>query len=295
MREGPRSNRASFYGLSPGPSSPWGRVRSGELGTSEVQGSPEKDRAPAARRIAVASLIAVWLAFTFPLFTGKVHFPTDFAGPRPAARGEPRSNPDDGDAYFALYPWHAYLGAQLRTGHLPMWDPSRFGGAPYAANPSMGAFYPLNWLYAAGHTLLVETLVWAVTILASLLLSYWFLRLLTLHPYAAALGAVTWTFSGFMTGWGTSDPVLGAAVWLPLALGGLELARRGRPRWGVPLAGLGLALSVLAGRGGGGPGRRPRPEPLPGGAGAGAAEVERGDAVGPAAAAARVDGPGFTR
>ena len=71
MREGPRSNRASFYG----PVAPLG-----------------------ARRIAVASLIAVWLAFTFPLFAGKVHFPTDFAGPRPvSARGDPPSNPDDGD------------------------------------------------------------------------------------------------------------------------------------------------------------------------------------------------------
>src|SRR5437870_4068431 len=102
-------------------------------------------------------------------------------------------------------------------------------------------------LIAAGDTLFVETLIWAVTLLASLLLSYWFLRLVTLHPYAAALGAVTWTFSGFMMAWGTSDPVLGAAAWLPLALGGLEVARRGRPRRGIPLAGLGLALSVLAG------------------------------------------------
>ena len=41
--------------------------------------------------------------------------------------------------------------------------------------------------------------------------------------------------------------MLGAAIWLPLALGGLEVALRGRPGKGIALAGLGLGLSALAG------------------------------------------------
>ena len=50
-----------------------------------------------------------------------------------------------------------------------------------------------------------------------------------------------------MSNWSTGDPLLGAAIWLPLALGGLEVALRGRPRKGIALAGLGLGLSALAG------------------------------------------------
>src|SRR5205085_1458282 len=135
-----------------------------------------------------------------------------------------------------------------RAGHLPVWDSSRFLGVPYAADPSMGTFYPPNWLYAVGSVPVVATLIWAATVLVSLLLTYWFLSLLRLHPFAAALGAIAWTFSGFMTAWGTGDAVMGAAVWLPMALGGLEVARRGTLARGATIAGVALALSALAGQ-----------------------------------------------
>src|SRR5260370_39790320 len=111
----------------------------------------------------------------------------------------------------------------------------------------MGTFYPANWVFAAGHVEVVGTFIWAARLLASLLLAYWFLRVLRLPPLASAAGAIVWTFSGFMSNWSTGDPLLGAAIWLPLALGGLEVARRGRPRKGILLGGLGLGLSALAG------------------------------------------------
>ncbi|HYN98682.1 MAG TPA: hypothetical protein VEU28_03315, partial [Actinomycetota bacterium] len=100
------------------------------------------------RRIAAALMLAAWLAFNFPALAGEVRFPTDYEGPKPAeARGEPASNLLDLDTYFAVYPWRHFLGASLRGGHLPLWDPSRFAGAPFAANISTGTFYPPNWAY----------------------------------------------------------------------------------------------------------------------------------------------------
>src|SRR6267143_3774781 len=201
------------------------------------------------RRLALALLGLAWLAFVFPVFGGKVHFPTDFGYPyfkAPAHVAAP-SNPADTDSFNAVYPYHVYLGQQLRAGHLPLWDPTRFIGVPYAADISMGTFYPPNWLFAAGHVEVVGTFIWAASLLASLLLAYWFLRVLHLHPLASAAGAIVWTFSGFMSNWSTGDPLLGAAIWLPLALGGLEVALQGRPRKGIPLAGLALGLSALAG------------------------------------------------
>jgi hypothetical protein len=158
------------------------------------------------------------------------------------------SNTADGLALNAAYPSHAYLGKQLRAGQIPMWDSSRFLGVPYAADASMGTFYPPNWLYAVGSVPVIATVIWAATVLASLLLAFWFLSLLRLHPFAAALGAIAWTFGGFMTAWGTGDAVLGAAIWLPMALGGLEVARRGAVARGVTISGLALALSALAGQ-----------------------------------------------
>lgn len=226
----------------PGP----GEVVTGTAGTP----GKRHGRSDRTRNAALACLFAVWLAFTFPMFAGRVHFPTDFAEAVSVHPGQtPRltSNLTDSDDFFLLYPWHEYLGQQLREGHFPLWDPSRFLGVPFAADIPIGAFYPPNWLYAFGSVPMDSTIIWALTIAASLLLTFWFLRILRLHPFAAAAGALVWTFSGFMLGWAGFDAFIASAVWLPMALVGLEHALHGRPRRGVPIAGLALALSVLGG------------------------------------------------
>ena len=197
--------------------------------------------------MALVLLVAVWLLFTFPAFTGKARFPVDFAGPAPGQEGKPQANAELGDAFYAFYPWHSYLGERLRDLELPLWDPYRFAGTAFSAAIGTGTFYPLNWLYASGHVLATFTAIALASLLASLLLSYWFLCVVRLHPYAAAVGAVVWTFSAFLMKWSTNEHVFGSALWLPLALGGLEVARRGQFRRGVTLATLGLALSLLAG------------------------------------------------
>jgi hypothetical protein len=200
------------------------------------------------RRLAVLGMLLVWLAFNFPALAGKVRFPTDYEGPKvPSAAGEAASNPLDIDAYMAVYPWRHYLGASLSEGRIPWWDPYRFAGTPFAANISTGTFYPFNWAYAAGDILHVQTAISALSQLIALLGAFWFFSLLRLHPYASGLGAVTFAFSGFLTGWGAHDPVVNAVIWLPLALAGTELQRRGRSRLGLPVTAASLALSLLAG------------------------------------------------
>jgi len=198
-------------------------------------------------RIAVCLLLAIWLAFAFPAFTGKARFPVDFAGPAPGQVVKPLANPDLGDAFYAVYPWNSYLAGRLGSGHVPLWDPHRFGGVPFAANIATGTFYPPNWLYASGHILLTLTFISLVSLLAATLLAYWFFRRIHLHPYASLAGALVFTFSAFIIKWSTAGPVFGAAMWLPLALGGLETARQGRARRGIFLTAMGLALSLLAG------------------------------------------------
>jgi hypothetical protein len=218
-------------------------VKAGLTSPAEV-GPPDRR---AQNRLALTLLVAIWLAFTFPAFTGKARFPVDFAGPAPGQEAKPQANAELGDAFFAFYPWHTYLGDRLRDGHLPLWDPYRFAGTAFSADIGTGTFYPPNWLYASGHVLLTFTVIALAALLASLLLAYWFLGVVRLHPYAAALGAVVWTFSAFLMKWSTNEHVFGSALWLPLALGGLEVARRGQLRRGITLATIALALSLLAG------------------------------------------------
>src|SRR5689334_22747662 len=47
------------------------------------------------------------------------------------------------DTGAAFYPWFSFLGERLRSGHLPLWNPYQFSGAPFAADPESG------WTYLA--------------------------------------------------------------------------------------------------------------------------------------------------
>ena len=108
--------------------------------------------------VAPLILVGVWMAFVYPTFLGKVRFPVDFAGGTQRGAEPARlANPDLGDAFYAEYPWHAYLGERLRHGDVPLWDPHRFGGTPFASTSTVASWYPPNWLYASGAILVVFT------------------------------------------------------------------------------------------------------------------------------------------
>lgn len=209
--------------------------------------APADDADRRTRLVALALVVGAWLAFVFPAFAGLVRFPVDFAGPAPGQESGALSNPELGDAYYAMYPWHTYLGDRLGDGELPLWDPYRFGGTPFAANIAPAVWYPPNWLYATGHVLFSFTAIAVASMLAALLMAFWFFRLLRLHPYAAALGAIVFAYSAALMRYSANEPVFASSIWLPLALAGVEVARQGRRRRGAVLAAAGLALSVLGG------------------------------------------------
>src|SRR5205807_5903809 len=54
------------------------------------------------------------------------------------------------DTATAFYPWYTFLGEQLRAGHIPVWNPHEFAGAPFAADPESGWMYlPAMLAFAA--------------------------------------------------------------------------------------------------------------------------------------------------
>jgi hypothetical protein len=212
--------------------------------------SVEPRPAPAApssrtRLIAVLLLVVVWVAYAFPVFAGKVRFPVGF-DPAANAQGEP-VHPDMYDVYHNILPWRVHQGERWRAGELASWDPHRFAGMPLGADIGAASWYPPTWVYATGNFLWAFTIFGLLSLLAALLLAHWFLRLLRLHPYAAALGAIGFVFSAFMIKFSEHEGVFQAGMWLPLALGGVELIHRGQRRRGVVLGTLGLGACILAG------------------------------------------------
>jgi hypothetical protein len=145
------------------------------------------------------------------------------------------------DTATAFFPWYSFLGAQLRAGHLPNWNPHTFAGTPFAADPESGwmylpamlafTFLPLDG--AVRVDLFFHVLLAALT-------TYALARVLGFNVFGALLASTIYAHSGFFEGhniccYAYAD----VAAWLPLALLGVELsisATSWRPRvlaWGV--------------------------------------------------------------
>jgi len=144
----------------------------------------------------------------------------------------------------------------LLAGRFPLWADCLWSGYPLHADPQAALFYPPTWLIFLilrvqnwGH-FPIEALT-AEVALHYLFLSFFlflFLSSLSLRRSAAVLGAVVFTYGGYLTG---SPPLQTATLevntWLPLALLFVgKLVQTRQPRH-LALTALMLTLSFLAG------------------------------------------------
>jgi hypothetical protein len=75
-----------------------------------------------------------------------------------------------GDTLLYFYPYWQAAADALQAGHVPLWNPDLFMGAPFIANSQVGFFYPLNWPfwlllptpYAISGSILLHLLIAAV-------------------------------------------------------------------------------------------------------------------------------------
>jgi hypothetical protein len=153
------------------------------------------------------------------------------------------------DTATAFYPWYTFLGEQLRSGHIPGWNPHQFSGTPFAGDPESGWMYLPAML--AFTFLPLEAAARSFMLFHAALASlsvYGVGRSLGLTIGGSALAAIAYANSGFVEGhtvccWAYA----GVAAWLPLTLLGAERAIRAtdwRTRgvwWGVS----GLAVSQI--------------------------------------------------
>jgi hypothetical protein len=156
------------------------------------------------------------------------------------------------DTSTAFLPWYGFLGEQLRSGHIPVWNPHTFAGSPFAADPESGwmylpamlafSFLPLDAAVRA--SLLFHTL------LASLS-SYALARSLGANWSGGLAAAIIYAHSGFFEGHNVCCYAYAdVAAWLPLGLLGSERALRSvnwrrRLLWSA-VAGLALSQILAA-------------------------------------------------
>lgn len=155
-----------------------------------------------------------------------------------------------GDALVYSYPMRKVAWEMLRQGSLPLWTPHILSGYPLLAMAQLGIGYPLTWFYLVlpGH-LAEHIYVLAPYLLAPIFL-FAYLREIGLRRLASLLGALSFTYAGFMvSGLGQTAMFTNAVMWMPLLLIAMERARTHSFARCLIGAGLAYAMSVLTGLG----------------------------------------------
>src|SRR5712691_8536199 len=141
-------------------------------------------------------------------------------------------------------PQQMFAAAARAAGRLPLWDPGRYGGAPFFAEPGTGVLYPPNFLF---HLLApAAAATWFVLLHLPVAGggAYLLARRLGLVPQAAALAGCGYAASGYLLSMHGGHYYFASAALLPLLCALLLRARDGRS---AALAGVICALAVFNG------------------------------------------------
>lgn len=118
-------------------------------------------------------------------------------------------------------PRFCFLGDAVRSGHIPLWNPLQFAGAPYAADAQSGWLYlPVNLLFSVLDCGTALRLFISFNPLLGGLGLYWFLRKEHLHLTAATAGGLSYGMIMSASSIAISLPFAGFLAWTPLVLVG---------------------------------------------------------------------------
>lgn len=153
----------------------------------------------------------------------------------------------DQDAIFWFFPTYKLIAEQVRAGHLPLWNPYLYSGAPLFAQWQGGVLDPLNWIYLLKVTSRTLTVAQEASFAISLLSTFSYARSLGLKRRAGVVASVIYALSGFAVGRTIYPGLLHVIALVPLVLCFIEgLYRRGRWR-DVAGGGLIIAWQLFAG------------------------------------------------
>ena len=156
-----------------------------------------------------------------------------------------------GDDLTQNLPLRELAGRDIRTGHLPLFDPYIWSGAPLLGGWNAAAAYPLTWLFA----ILPGTAAWTLNMIITWAVAgtgmFRFLRALRLASLPSFLGAFSFAWAGSMAAQVTHFGLVAGLSWVPLALLSVLRLAQDRPwpsrlGWTAALAAA-MGLVILAG------------------------------------------------
>ncbi|MGA2370121.1 MAG: hypothetical protein ABSG11_05605 [Candidatus Korobacteraceae bacterium] len=153
-----------------------------------------------------------------------------------------------GDGQIDYLPSRVFSARVFRSGALPLWNPNIFSGMSHLAIVQTAPFYPPNILL---YIVLPSTVAFNVTMMLHVLLllgfSHAYFRLLTDREEAAWLGAVAFSFSGFLLLHIEAIGIFNSAAWIPALFYCVEKWIRTRDWKFSAAGGICLAFQLLAG------------------------------------------------
>jgi hypothetical protein len=182
--------------------------------------------------------VALFLLIVFPIL---LYVPFSLAG-HPVLPG---------DDLTQNLPLRVLSGSIIRSGHLPTWNQLIFSGTPLLGGWNAGAWYPGTWLFA----FLSIVAAWTLNLVAVPIIcatgTYVFLRRLRCRPLASTIGALAFTYTGFMSGQIVHIGLVEGTSFLPwtlVAIDGVFSVSTRRNLCGyVALLGTSLGATILAG------------------------------------------------
>jgi hypothetical protein len=122
------------------------------------------------------------------------------------------------DNFTQNYPLRVLVGSQIRHGHLPLFDPYIWSGAPLLGGWNAGAAYPFTLLFV----ILPGTAAWTLNLVVTWWVagigSFVFLRASRLAAVPSFLGALSFSFAGSMVAQIVHFGLVAGVSWVPVAL-----------------------------------------------------------------------------
>ena len=169
----------------------------------------------------MGALLAVLLLlfFSTPIVRNEVLSPADLLFKSTPWRqvAAPDFEPANGllsDYVYQFRPWRSFAVTSLKAGHIPLWNPYNYGGAPFLGNGVAAVLYPLNLPFLVLSDATATLLSAMIHLFIAGLSAYLFGRVIGLSAIGAAITGLGFTFSGFLVVW-LLWPQVNVAIWLP--------------------------------------------------------------------------------
>ncbi len=214
---------------------------------------PKFGRVVSAHSDATSVLVLILLPFVMlgrALLPGKVLSAADilllFPPWQSLAPGFQPANPLLSDSTWLFEPWLLYAANEIWQWRFPLWNPHVFAGSPFFANPQSALLFPPTWIGLLLPTALALSSIAIVKVAAAGLGMYAFLRVRTLHPLSALMGAVSFMWSGLMIVW-LQWSYASTLIFFPLLFAAVEYLRARDSHRPMAILALIVAVDAFAG------------------------------------------------